>query len=67
MQAFRERMKKYRHDRVYPTLPDWPVVCFYNMTKRRGEQHNWYSLPYEERRHADGRARARSVASMPAK
>ncbi len=50
MQAFRERMKKYRHERVYPTLPDWPVVCFYNMTKRRGEQHNWYSLPFEERR-----------------
>ena len=50
MQDFRERMKKYRQDRVYPTLPDWPVVCFYNMTKRRGEQHNWYSLPFEERR-----------------
>ena len=33
MQAFRERMKKYRQDRVYPTLPDWPVVCFYNMTQ----------------------------------
>jgi chlorite dismutase len=50
MQAFRERMQKYRHERVYPTLPDWPVVCFYNMTKRRGEQRNWYSLPFEERR-----------------
>ncbi len=50
MQAFRERMKHYRHERVYPTLPDWPIVCFYNMTKRRADQHNWYSLPYEERR-----------------
>jgi chlorite dismutase len=50
MQAFRERMKHYRHERVYPTLPDWPVVCFYNMTKRRGEHRNWYSLPFEERR-----------------
>ena len=50
MKTFRERMQKYRHERVYPTLPDWPVVCFYNMTKRRGEQRNWYSLPYEERR-----------------
>ena len=50
MQDFRERMKKYRQDRVYPTLPDWPIVCFYNMTKRRGEKRNWYSLPYEERR-----------------
>ena len=50
MDSFRDRMAKYRHDRVYPALPDWPVVCFYNMSKRRGEQHNWYALPFEERR-----------------
>lgn len=48
--AFRERIEHYRQERVYPTLPDWPVVCFYNMSKRRGEQRNWYALPYEERR-----------------
>jgi peroxiredoxin len=48
--SFRERMKHYRQERVYPTLPDWPVVCFYNMSKRRGEQRNWYALTYEERR-----------------
>ncbi len=50
METFRERMKHYRHERIYPTLPDWPIVFFYNMTKRRGETHNWYSLPYEQRR-----------------
>ncbi len=50
MAAFDERMKQYRSERVYPTLPDWPVVCFYNMSKRRGEQRNWYALPFEERR-----------------
>jgi peroxiredoxin len=50
MESFRERMVKYRHDRVYPTLPDWPVICFYNMSKRRGEESNWYRLPFEERR-----------------
>jgi len=50
MAAFDERMKHYRHERVYPTLPDWPVVCFYNMSKRRGETRNWYSLPSEDRR-----------------
>jgi chlorite dismutase len=50
MAAFEERMKHYRHERVYPTLPDWPVVCFYNMSKRRGESRNWYALPFEERR-----------------
>src|SRR5438128_12355872 len=31
--TFRERIKHYRQERVYPTLPDWPVVCFYNMSK----------------------------------
>jgi hydrogen peroxide-dependent heme synthase len=50
MHSFRDRMKHYRQERVYPTLPDWPVVCFYNMSKRRGDQRNWYALPYEERR-----------------
>ena len=50
MNSFRERMKKYREERVYPKLPDWPIVCFYNMSKRRGGQRNWYALPYEERR-----------------
>jgi chlorite dismutase len=48
--GFRQRIKHYRQERVYPTLPDWPVVCFYNMTKRRGEQCNWYALPYDERK-----------------
>ena len=50
MTAFEERMKHYRQERVYPTLPDWPGVCFYNMSKRRGEQRNWYTLPFEDRR-----------------
>src|SRR5919106_913859 len=50
MAAFDERMKHYRHERIYPTLPDWPIVCFYNMSKRRGEQRNWYALPFEDRR-----------------
>src|SRR5882762_9009772 len=50
MNTFAERMKHYTQERVYPALPDWPVVCFYNMSKRRGEQQNWYALPFEERR-----------------
>jgi hydrogen peroxide-dependent heme synthase len=50
MKAFAERMKHYTQERVYPTLPDWPVVCFYNMSKRRGEARNWYALPFDERR-----------------
>lgn len=50
MKSFVERMAHYRQERVYPTLPDWPVICFYNMSKRRGEERNWYALPFEERR-----------------
>ncbi len=50
LNTFRDRMKHYRQERVYPTLPDWPVVCFYNMSKRRGEERNWYALPFDERR-----------------
>src|SRR5207247_8865349 len=30
--TFRERMKHYRQERVYATLPDWPVVCFYKLS-----------------------------------
>jgi chlorite dismutase len=48
--TFRDRMKHYRQDRMYPTLPDWPVVCFYNMSKRRGDGRNWYALPFDERK-----------------
>ena len=37
--------------RLYPVLPpaDMSAFCFYPMSKRRGEEHNWYSLPYDER------------------
>src|SRR5205814_6626150 len=50
LKTFRDRMEHYRQERVYPTLPDWPVVCFDNMSKRRGEQRNWYALPFDDRR-----------------
>ncbi len=49
MEEFRQRMKKYNNDKLYPNLPDWPVYCFYPMSKRRGEKDNWYSLDFEER------------------
>ncbi len=47
---FRARMTKYLKDRLYPNLPDWPVVCFYPMNKRRGEHKNWYALPFADRK-----------------
>jgi len=50
LKEFDERMAHYRSYRVYPQLPDWPIVCFYPMTKRRSGNDNWYSLDYETRR-----------------
>jgi chlorite dismutase len=43
--------EKILHDRLWPVLPPegMRAFCFYPMSKRRGEGHNWYSLPYDER------------------
>ncbi len=46
----RDRLAKYAQFRLYPRLPDWPVVCFYPMSKRRGEAKNWYALPFADRK-----------------
>ena len=43
--------EKMINDRLFPNLPpkDMRAFCFYPMSKRRGEEHNWYALPFEER------------------
>ncbi len=40
-----------KQGRLYPQLPPEgkPAFCFYPMSKRRGDQDNWYLLPYEDR------------------
>ncbi len=51
IEAFRTRMAKYLKDRLEPNLPDWPVVCFYPMSKRRGGLgQNWYALDFDSRK-----------------
>jgi peroxiredoxin len=50
MEDFHKRMQKYLQDRLYPNLPDWPVFCFYPMSKRRNQHQNWYALPFAERK-----------------
>jgi len=42
-------LANYIQTRLQPTIPEATHVCFYPMTKRRGEEHNWYDLPFEER------------------
>lgn len=43
-----EEMKQAR---LYPVLPPdgMEFICFYPMSRRRAQDANWYSLPYEER------------------
>lgn len=50
METFHKHMAKYRQDRLYPNMPDWPVFCFYPMSKRRNDGNNWYAQPFPERR-----------------
>lgn len=50
LKEFDERMANYLKHRLYPVLPDWPVICFYPMSKRRNGQDNWYALDYDSRR-----------------
>jgi chlorite dismutase len=43
--------EKMLNDRLFPKLPpdNMKAFCFYPMSKRRGEAHNWYALSYEVR------------------
>lgn len=50
LKAFDERMAHYLKHRLYPVLPDWPVICFYPMSKRRNGADNWYSLDFKARK-----------------
>lgn len=50
LKAFDDRMAHYLKHRLYPVLPDWPVICFYPMSKRRNETYNWYALDFEARK-----------------
>jgi chlorite dismutase len=44
-----ERQKQAMAVRIFPKIPSTRYVCFYPMDRRRGEQHNWYTLPIEDR------------------
>jgi hydrogen peroxide-dependent heme synthase len=54
LREFDERMAHYLRHRLYPVLPDWPVICFYPMSKRRSGADNWYSLDFAERKRLMG-------------
>jgi peroxiredoxin len=35
--------------RLFPAVPETKYMCFYPMDRKRGEQINWYSVPFTER------------------
>ncbi len=35
--------------RLFPVIPDAKYLCFYPMDRKRGEQVNWYTVPFAER------------------
>jgi peroxiredoxin len=39
----------YVAPRLWAKIPPRRYACFYPMNKRRGEAHNWYALPFDER------------------
>jgi peroxiredoxin len=47
--AVRSEMERIAKPRLFPAVPAKRYCCFYPMSKRRGEQVNWYDLSTEER------------------
>ena len=50
MDAFRERMRVYINERLYPQIPEHQLMCFYPMNKQRGDKENWYLLDFDTRK-----------------
>jgi len=49
-----KRKSDYEHYRLYPELPDWEVMAFYPMSKRRAGNDNWYLLDMAARKRLMG-------------
>ena len=44
-----ERGAEAMKPRLFPVIPDAKYLCFYPMDRKRGEQVNWYTVPFAER------------------
>lgn len=47
--ASMERGAAAMASRLFPAVPDSKYLCFYPMDRKRGEQVNWYMVPFAER------------------
>lgn len=50
LETARKRQVEYEQYRLYPEMPDWEVMAFYPMSKRRSGSDNWYMLDFETRK-----------------
>jgi chlorite dismutase len=44
-----QRAAEAMKPRIFPAVPEAKYLCFYPMDRRRGEQVNWYTVPFPER------------------
>ncbi len=44
-----ERAAAAMSPRIFPAVPESKYMCFYPMDRKRGEQVNWYMVPFAER------------------
>jgi peroxiredoxin len=50
LKEMRDRHAQYEHYRLYPEMPDWDLMGFDPMSKRRSGSDNWYSLDFATRK-----------------
>jgi chlorite dismutase len=44
-----ERQSAAMAPRLFPAVPETKYLCFYPMDRKRGEQVNWYTVPFADR------------------
>jgi len=44
-----ERSSAAMAPRLFPAVPEAKYLCFYPMDRKRGEQANWYTVPFADR------------------
>jgi chlorite dismutase len=49
IEASLKRSTEAMRPRLFPAVPDTKYLCFYPMDRKRGEQVNWYAVPFAER------------------
>ncbi len=49
-----KRRADYERYRLYPEMPDWEIMGFYPMSKRRAATDNWYMLDFATRKRLMG-------------